>query len=143
MMRKRHKQEFLKIQAIINSITSDEDDRQDLWVSYLSGENHAFFIHIIDKNKQKEQFEQKYLQKAHELMCSPLIDKLLKSLQNLSELELSVTCLLIIGCETSEISRYKGISQVYVQHIINTVSKRLQEESWLLKLDLQMKKNSA
>jgi hypothetical protein len=110
-----------KVSNLINCLTNDEDKRQNLWVHYLSGNppsSLASYLITIDKDFTLDLKVQDALWRA----CSdPNADNFQELLVNFSETERSVLCLLALGLAVSEISCYKGISEVRIRQLISVV----------------------
>lgn len=137
----RWSQKLTIVQEVINLLTDNEDYRQDLWVCYLSGLPLTAFLDYLN---QKEYLNRKELQVSQLWhYVSQNNPNLLELLQNLSDKDHSIILQLILGNNISTISGYKGISQVCIQRIIDTTSKKIQDEPWLSKNTLQTKKNTA
>jgi hypothetical protein len=136
---KRMSKKNLIAQEVINLLTDNEDHRQDLWVCYLSGVPFQLFPGFLNKKHHLD---------TKETLISHMWDfmyqnnpKLLELLQDLPDESRSVILLLLLKNDIPTISRYKGISQVRVQRIINKVGKKVQESTWPLRSTLQTKKS--
>ena len=110
------------ISCLINSLSNDEDVRQDLWVSYLSGTS-AESLEARLSRIQAEHAEEAKLQHAiWNLVNNPPSDELSNLLKdNFTDYERSIICCLMLGCNASQISNIKGISQVRVRQTIATI----------------------
>jgi len=118
---------------IINCLTPDEDEQQELWVSYL--ENRDIFTlsdHLFQIRKRYS--EEDLLQvTVWKHMKNSLDRDLHRVFDQFSDLEQSVIRLLLLGCELHQISSIKGIGLVRLRHIIavikeNPIWKELENE---------------
>ena len=110
------------VSSLINCLSDNEDIRQDLWVSYLSGTPlsslNASLVRI--KAEHNETVE---LQKAvWQLINEPPSEELqILIANNFSDYERSIICCLMLGLDVSQISDIKGISQVRIKQSIATI----------------------
>ena len=137
---KRLSKKNLITQKVINLLTDNEDHRQDLWVYYLSGAQYQSFPDLLNK-KQHLDTKKTIISQIWDFM-NQNNPKLLELLQDLPDESRSVILLLLLDNDIPAISRYKGISQVRVQRIINRVGKKVQETTWPSKSTLQTMKSS-
>lgn len=113
-----------QVSQLINCLTNDEDKRQDLWVHYLSGHSPSTFANHLD-NLNKELSADLYLRELlWEVYKNPPSDKFKQLLDNFSDIEQSVVCLLALGLTVSELSEYKGISEIRIKHVISVVKEK-------------------
>ena len=116
-----------KVSRLINNLTSDEDQRQELWLHYLSGNSASSFASFLDKIQREYTLEME-LQKFLWLVSdSPPSERFEQLLTNFSAIERSVVCLLALGLKVSEISRYKGISDIRIRQVIAIIK---ENECW-------------
>ena len=110
------------ISCLINSLSNDEDVRQDLWVSYLDGAA-AESLDARLTRIQAEHAEEATLQHAiWNLIQNPPSEPLSNLIQtNFTDYERSIICCLMLGLNASKISGLKGISQVRVKQTIATI----------------------
>ncbi len=110
---------------LINSLTEDEDLRQDLWVAHLSGApisqlfNTAVDARIFNIYTKIEQ-----PQIIQQLFSSPLPDQFLN---NFSDIQRSIMCLLTIGYNIGEVCVHLGMNEVSIRRIIREIS---QNKAW-------------
>ena len=109
------------VSQLINCLTKDEDKRQDLWVHYLSGNPTSTFAAHLDKLNKEFSTDSHLQQMLWDVFNNPPSDKFQKLLNNFSEIEQSVVCLLALGLSASELSQYKGISEVRIRHVIQVI----------------------
>ncbi len=110
-----------KVSQLINCLTKDEDQRQDLWVHYLSGNSPSTFVSHLDKIN-KELCADSYIQGLlWDVFKDPPSHKFKQLLSNFSDIEQSVVCLLALGLTVYEVSKYKAISEIRIRHVISVV----------------------
>lgn len=108
---------------MINSLTLDEDLRQDLWIAYLSGTPISHLHKEILKIILKYDVQSKD-SAAYELFCS---DIPLELLDLLSPMEKTTMFLLYLGYNIGEISVTLGESRVVVLELISSIK---QHKTW-------------
>ncbi len=105
----------------INSLTDNEDHRQELWLHYLSGNSTDTFVRKLEliklENERIDQLERALLT----VYQDPQNKTLLYFLDNFSEIERSIMFLLLLGLSVQEVSKYKGISQVRIRQAIAAI----------------------
>lgn len=104
-----------KMSTLIDSLTQNEDMRQELWVAYLMGFPHDLLPELLSSIESFEYIESTFHQQIQSLINSPIPTNYLS---NLSSVECIVLCLLMLGCDLSIISRYNGYSEVKVAEIM-------------------------
>lgn len=104
-----------KINEVINRLSSDEDERQDLWVAHLSG------LDVLSPGILLKTSEDSALKKNIWYILQDPTSKIHEVMDKFSELERSIMFCLMVGLSVSEISVYKGISEVRVRQIIATI----------------------
>lgn len=115
----------------INGLTSNEDYRQELWCSYLSGDPvTALRERLIQIKRENEQYDR--LQEAiWSLHKNPPSEDTLTFLKCFSEFEQSIMFLLLMGFSVQEVSKYKGISLVRTRQTITAIrSNPVWEDRW-------------
>jgi hypothetical protein len=110
-----------KVSQLINCLTKDEDQRQDLWVYYLSGNAETSFSSHLDKLNREFNIDSQLQELLWAAFKNPPSDKFKELLSNFSEVEQSVVCLLALGLTVSQLSKYKGISEVRIRHVITVI----------------------
>lgn len=110
------------VSTLINSLSNDEDIRQDLWVIYLSGTPIEQLNARLAKIKA-EYSEDLELQKSiWNLINNPPRQELYNLIQtSFTDYERSIICCLMLGLNSSKISEIKGISQVRIRQTIATI----------------------
>lgn len=130
------------VHRLINSLTNDEDHRQELWVHYLSGNATSSFSYQLEQLKLLDEDYNKLQQLVFQLTNSPLSQDLLDIVSTFSELEKSITFWLLLGITIDKISSYKGISEVRIRQIIATIRNHNGWEKWHLNETSQIKKDT-
>ena len=110
-----------QVSKLINCLTKDEDLRQDLWVHYLSGHSISTFASHLEKLSKEFNKDSDLQQMLWDVLNDPPSDKFNTLLNNFSEVEQSVVCLLALGLSISELSDYKGIAEVRIRHVIQVI----------------------
>lgn len=110
-----------QVSNLINCLTKDEDQRQDLWVHYLSGNPTSTFTAYLDKLNKEFAQDSQMQELLWGIFINPPSDKFEKLLTNFSDIEQSMVCMLAMGLTISEISQYKGISEVRIRHVIQVI----------------------
>lgn len=110
-----------RVSKIINCLTNDEDIRQDLWVHYLSGNPIDSFSNFLDKVKLEHDKELYVKYAVWSLIKNPPSENFYKVLEEFSDFERSIMCLLAIGLSIDKISTYKGINQVRIRQAISSI----------------------
>lgn len=130
-----------KASQLINSLTANEDLRQDLWVEYLSGTP-------ISKLPSKA-FEKAV---AYDIQSSDraayelaILDIPLNLLNLFNAVEKHVVFLLYLGYNIGEISVTLGESRVTIMGLVSSIKQNIawDELKWRLKDPSLMKRNSA
>ena len=110
-----------KVNQLINCLTKDEDRRQDLWMYYLSGNEETALSSHLDKLTKEFDADSQLQELLWVVFKNPPSDKFRVLLGNFSEIEQSVVCLLALGLTISQLSKYKGISEIRIRHVISIV----------------------
>ena len=110
-----------QVSKLINCLTKDEDQRQDLWVHYLSGHCPSTFASHLEKLNKEYSIDSDMQAVLWDVFVNPPSDKFKELLNNFSPIEQSIVCLLAIGLTISELSQYKGISEVRIRHVIQVI----------------------
>ena len=113
MKRDLNKKQELILQ-LINQLTQDEDFRQDLWVTYLSGTPLERLPHsLLCINIHDSIENNKYA--IQRLICNPPTQEFI---DYLTETERLVVCLLMLGYSLGTIGIYSGMSEVRINQIL-------------------------
>jgi len=111
----------MMIQRKIETLSQDEDERQDLWVAYLEDpyfDLSSRFIEIKSRNDANDII----ISNLINYLQSPPTSEMLELLDNFTELESSVMILLVIGFTKEQVSKYKMIEMLRLQQMINNIS---------------------
>jgi hypothetical protein len=126
---------------LINSLTNDEDLRQDLWVAHLSGLGHSELSLKVKQYNLINIEESCHKQDIAFLLRNPLPDDFLS---NFTDFERRILYLLAIGYNKGEVGVLLGIGQVRVEQSMWIISKNAAWDNlWHSNDILQMKKDSA
>jgi hypothetical protein len=110
------------ISNLINSLSNDEDIRQDLWIHYLSGTPVESLDARLSRIKADYTEDLQLQQAIWDLIQNPPSEELSTLIQsNFTDYERSIICCLMLGCDSSKISEIKGISQVRIRQSIATI----------------------
>lgn len=117
-----------KVGYLINSLTSNKDHQQDLWVHYLSGNSVDTFVSHLEMISAEYSDEINIKYAIWQLMNNPPSEELTEFLSNhFSDFELSIMYSLMLGVSIEQISRFRGISQVRIRQ---TVANIRYNDSW-------------
>lgn len=106
---------------LINCLTQNEDLRQELWVHYLSGNTVDSFASRL-KQISSDYSEDEIIQASiWSYIYNPPSDKFSSLLDEFSDFERSVVILLSLGLSTTQISKYKGISEVRIKQTLSSI----------------------
>jgi hypothetical protein len=111
----------MMIQRKIETLSQDEDERQDLWLAYLEDpyfDLSSRFIEIKNRNDTNDII----LTNLINYLQSPPTSEMLELLDNFTDLERSVMILLVIGFTKEQVSKYKMIETLRLQQMINNIS---------------------
>ena len=129
--------------VLINSLTDDNDYRQDLWVHYLSGFPTQSFSSKLEEIHKENIENQRIADSIWYLLNDAGYCEFRELLKEFSELEQSIMCLLAMGFTIPEISRYKTLSIIRVQQVVTTIKNHSKWDSkWHLNDTFPMKKNT-
>ena len=110
------------ISCLINSLSNDEDVRQDLWVSYLSGTAEESLEARLSRIQAEHAEEAKLQHAIWNLINNPPPEQLSTLIEStFTDYERSIICCLMLGLNAGKISNLKGISQVRVRQTIATI----------------------
>lgn len=110
-----------QVSQLINCLTKDEDQRQDLWVHYLSGHSSSTLASHLEKLNKEFRNDSDLQHLLWDVFSNPPSDKFKELLTHLSDIEQSVVCLLALGLSISELSGYKRISEIRIRHVISVI----------------------
>ena len=109
------------VQEQIESLTCNEDFRQDLWVAHLSGQQQLpTILHSIQAQHDKtEEFQYR----LHKYAADELTGSISQLLDNFNSAERSILYMLILGYKANDIGNHYGTSTVRIQQSINIIRK--------------------
>lgn len=110
-----------EVSSLINCLTSNEDMRQELWVHYLSGHSVDSFSSHLKKITLEYSEDIELREAIWQLLNNPPSQKLTNILDQFSDFERSVICLLMLGQDASKISVLKGINEVRIRQTISSI----------------------
>lgn len=110
-----------EVQSQIESLTDNEDFRQDLWVAHLSGQQQLSTVlqTIQAQHNKAEEFQYRLRKYA----ASELSSNISQLLENFNKVEGSILYMLILGYSVHAIGNHYGTSPVRIQQSINTMQK--------------------
>ncbi len=107
--------------TLINCLTNNEDLRQDLWVHYLSGNSADSFVSHLEKISVEYSEDLKVKHAIWNIIHSPLSEQFPEFLNNFSDFEQSIICLLMLGLSVQQISHHEGISEVRIRQTVSNI----------------------
>jgi hypothetical protein len=111
-----------QVSRLISNLTSDEDLQQDLWVCYLSGAPIHCLNSKLSEIKEKQSLNRELDEAIWKLITNPPNGEVGKLVQEtFTDYERNLIFCLIIGLNTSQISRLKGISEVRIEQSLATI----------------------
>ena len=100
---------------LINRLTHNEDERQDLWVAYLEGTPLDFLHNMIPPIDLSQEIQAEYSAGIQNLISNPINQDFI---DYLTPTEQIIVCLLMLGCDLGTISKYNGINEVKIRQIM-------------------------
>lgn len=116
-----------QIKNTINSLTIDEDERQELWIYHLNGHPSSAFAEYLDLIRQEYVQDLEFQQKLKQTINNTYPIQFHDLLNQFSLVEQSIMCLLALGLTPVEISWYKNIAEVRIRQAISVIRKH---ECW-------------
>ena len=109
------------VQGQIESLTDNEDFRQDLWVAHLSGQHPlpSVFQAIQKQHQKMEDFQRRlniYTTSEQSVNITQVLD-------NFSGIERQILYMIVLGYKTCEIADFHGTSLVRVHQAIGAIQK--------------------
>ena len=111
----------MQVGHLINNLTNDEDLQQELWVHYLSGNSVESLSSRLESVKIEYSDDLKLIEAIWLLIYSPPSNTLIDILDNFSDFEKSIMCLLMLGISVERISAIKGINEVRIRQSISSI----------------------
>lgn len=108
------------INSLINSITNNEDLRQELWLHYLDGHDVESFADHFLKLQIEYSDDLSVRQNVWHLIQNPS-NELDEILNHFSDFEKSIMFLITVGYSVEEVSELKGISEVRIRQTLSSI----------------------
>ena len=108
------------VKTKIEAITSDEDQRNDLWVAVLEKQDDSLLEHpqeILNRSSYACAQEDLFL-----FLKEQPSEKLIECLEQFSSVEKTIMFMIMLGLNNNQISEYKVISQVRLEQMIRTIA---------------------
>jgi hypothetical protein len=128
----RNKDLKLTIKSKIDLLSHNDDERQDLWVSYLEDPECDFSSKLLEIKNKNEEKELIIFNIVH-IMSSHPSPEMIELLDNFTELERSVLILIALGFNKEQISKYKMIDAMRLQQLMDNLSTHPIWEKFLAK----------
>ncbi len=106
---------------MINNLTADNDERQELWILYLSGTPTYDLCLELERIRLDDVEELKH--SIFQLLINPLSEDLQRTIKQFSDFEKDIIYHLLLGLDIDSIGEYKGISGVRVRQTLSTIRK--------------------
>lgn len=113
--------ELVKVQSLINSLTDDEDLRQELWLHFLSGAPDHSLANQFEVLRIHDKITNDFQSRLEIFANIPLSDIAEAALQLLDIAERQVVFLLVLGLSVVEIAEYKGTSPIRVHQTVASI----------------------
>lgn len=126
----------MMIQRKIEILSQDEDERQDLWVSYLQDPYFDISSRFVEIKNRKDANDLIFNNIINYLQSPPTAD-MLELLDHFTELERSIMLLLVIGFTKEQVSKYKMIEMLRLQQLIANISTHPAWERMFVKKETQ------
>jgi hypothetical protein len=110
-----------EVSNLINCLTNNEDLRQDLWVLYLSGKPLESLPDHLEQLNAEYTEDQKVKDAMWQLIKNPPSESLYEILEEFTDFERSIMCLLALGLSIDKIALFKGINQVRIRQAISSI----------------------
>ena len=110
-----------QVSCLINSLTNDEDLRQELWVHYLNGNPPDSFSRQLEKIRIEYSDDLELKQSLWNILTNPPSEKFTKVLSHFTDFERSILCFLMLGLTIEAISSVKGICEVRIRQSIANI----------------------
>lgn len=110
-----------QVSQLISSLTNDEDQRQELWAHYLSGNSESSLASYLDQINKQFDLESEIQSRLWRITQNPPSEKFHELLSRFSEIERSVVILLALGLTVSQVSGYKGISEIRIRQVVSII----------------------
>ena len=121
------------VSAKVAKTTSDSDYSQALWLHYLEGNPVDSFQQHLEFLKREASKYEVVKQKLEQLSSHPPSPVIIEFISNFSEYEQSIMYMLMLGLTLQQITEYKAVSMVRLQHIISTIGSSKNWENYGVK----------
>jgi len=108
------------IHRLISALTKNEDLRQDLWVSYLSGEIDSTFSSKLQQLSISKDIEQRASSSFQDILDLNISQDVL---DQLSDLQCSILFMTILGYSLEQVGRYNEVEQVIIDEEMVNLTK--------------------
>jgi hypothetical protein len=109
-----------QILDLINSLTDDDDLRQELWVRHLSGSTEESLRKHVDRSLDNID-DENFKMALWNVISNPPSDNFNQLLEAFTDFERSIVILLALGLSIEKISIYKDISEIRVRQAISVI----------------------
>jgi DNA-binding NarL/FixJ family response regulator len=110
-----------QVSQLISSLTNDEDQRQELWAYYLSGNSESTLASYFAELNKDLSLESEIQSRLWRIVKNPPSEKFHELLSRFSEIEQSIVTLLALGLTVAQVSRYKGISEIRIRQVVSII----------------------
>jgi DNA integrity scanning protein DisA with diadenylate cyclase activity len=107
--------------SLINHLTTDNDERQELWVHYLENSDITALSDYLSQIRQQYSEEQLLQITVWKQLENPSDFNLQWVFDHFTDLEQSVIQLLILGVSLKDISGIKGIGLMRLRHVVSII----------------------
>jgi hypothetical protein len=107
-----------EILETIESLTPDEDERQELWILYLEGATLDSPAEAFRSILEEQELIQKLISELHTIPTQKTLD----FIASFSQLEQSFMFLLLLGFTKEQISQYKMVQPVHLNQALRTIA---------------------
>ena len=110
-----------QVSQLISNLTNDEDQRQELWAHYLSGNAESSLASYLDKINKEYSLESEIQSRIWHIVKNPPSEKFYELLSRFSDVEQSIVTLLALGLTVTQVSLYKRISEIRIRQVISII----------------------
>lgn len=107
--------------SLINHLTKDNDERQELWVHYLENSDIPALSDYLSQIRQRYSEEQLLQITVWRKLENPSDFNLQWVFDHFTDLEQAVIQLLILGASLQDISGIKNIGLMRLRHVISVI----------------------
>jgi hypothetical protein len=113
---------IMMIKEKIDRLSTNEDDRQDLWVRYLENPDSDLYSNIEDisfRNSIRDRIADDIVNLYTSTLKVGFVQNILS---NFTDLERSIIVLILLGLSNEQISRYKMIGLLRLNQTLHNIS---------------------